>query len=59
MPNAFSASDRLLYRSAWLRGLLQRWGAVNAWWGDHVAKFDYASQLDAACPPGNPLPRRR
>jgi len=46
MPNAFSASDRLLYRSAWLRGLLQRWGAANAWWGDHVVKFDYASQLD-------------
>ncbi len=46
MPNAFSASDRLLYGSAWIRGLLQRWAAVNAWWGDHVVKFDYASQLD-------------
>lgn len=45
MPNAFSASDRLLYGSAWLRGLLQRWAAANAWWGDHVVKFDYASQL--------------
>jgi transglutaminase-like putative cysteine protease len=46
MPNAFSASDRLLYGSAWIRGLLQRWAAANAWWGDHVVKFDYASQLD-------------
>jgi transglutaminase-like putative cysteine protease len=46
MPNAFSASERLMYGSAWLRGLLQRWAAANAWWGDHVVKFDYASQLD-------------
>jgi transglutaminase-like putative cysteine protease len=46
MPNAFSAADRLLYGSAWFRGLLQRWAAANAWWGDHVVKFDYASQLD-------------
>jgi transglutaminase-like putative cysteine protease len=46
MPNAFSASDRLLYGSPWFRGVLQRWAAANAWWGDHVVKFDYASQLD-------------
>jgi hypothetical protein len=46
MPDAFSASERLLYRSAWLNGLLQRWEAANAWWGDHVVKFNYASQLD-------------
>ena len=45
MPGAFSASDRLLHGSAWLTGLLQRWEAANAWWSDHVVKFDYASQL--------------
>jgi transglutaminase-like putative cysteine protease len=45
-PGAFSASDRLLYGSTWLAGLLQRWDAANAWWGDHVVKFDYSRQLD-------------
>jgi protein-glutamine gamma-glutamyltransferase len=45
LPNAFSASERLLYRSAWLSGLLQRWEAANAWWSDHVVKFNYDSQL--------------
>lgn len=45
MPEAFSASDRLLHGSAWLTGLLQRWDATNAWWSDHVVKFDYTSQL--------------
>ena len=57
MPNAFSASDRLLYRSAWLRGLLQRWAAANAWWGDHVVKFDYASQLDVLAAPRESAPQ--
>jgi transglutaminase-like putative cysteine protease len=46
LPDAFSASERLLYRSAWLSGLLQRWEAANAWWGDHVVKFNYDSQLE-------------
>jgi transglutaminase-like putative cysteine protease len=45
MPGAFSASDRLLYHSAWLSGLLQRWDAANAWWSDHLVKFNYDSQL--------------
>jgi hypothetical protein len=46
MPGAFSASDRLLYHSAWLSGLLQRWDAANAWWSDHLVKFNYDSQLN-------------
>ena len=45
MPGAFSAADRLLYHSAWLAGLLQRWEAANAWWSDHLVKFNYDSQL--------------
>jgi len=46
LPNAFSASERLLYQSAWLSGLLQRWEAASAWWSDHVVKFNYDSQLE-------------
>jgi hypothetical protein len=46
MPEAFSASERLLYGPGWLGGLLQRWEAASAWWADHVVRFDYASQLD-------------
>ncbi|HUL18158.1 MAG TPA: DUF3488 and DUF4129 domain-containing transglutaminase family protein [Steroidobacteraceae bacterium] len=45
MPGAFSAADRLLYHSAWLAGLLQRWDAANAWWSDHLVKYSYDSQL--------------
>lgn len=45
MPGAYSAADRLLYHSAWLAGLLQRWDAANAWWSDHLLKFNYDSQL--------------
>ncbi len=45
MPGAYSATDRLLYHSAWLAGLLQRWEAANAWWSDHLVKFNYDSQL--------------
>jgi hypothetical protein len=46
MPDAFSASERLLYGPGWLGGVLQRWEAASAWWADHVVRFDYASQLD-------------
>jgi protein-glutamine gamma-glutamyltransferase len=46
MPEAFSASERLLYGPGWLGGVLQRWEAASAWWADHVVRFDYASQLD-------------
>jgi protein-glutamine gamma-glutamyltransferase len=46
MPEAFSASERLLYGPGWLGGMLQRWEAASAWWADHVVRFDYTSQLD-------------
>jgi protein-glutamine gamma-glutamyltransferase len=45
MPGALSARARLLHTSPWLAQLLQRWDAANAWWSDHVVKFDYAAQL--------------
>jgi hypothetical protein len=45
MPQELSAGARLLHASPWLNELLQRWDAVNAWWTDHVVKFDYQAQL--------------
>ena len=46
MPEALSARERLLRGSAWLTNLLQRWDATNAWWTDHVVKFDYSRQMN-------------
>ncbi len=46
LPDALSAPERLLRASAWLTRALQRWDAANAWWSDHVVKFDYSAQLD-------------
>src|SRR5439155_269207 len=46
LPDALATRVRLLRGSAWLTGLLQRWDAANAWWSDHVVKFDYSAQLD-------------
>jgi len=46
LPDALATRVRLLRSSAWLTGLLQRWDAANAWWSDHVVKFDYSAQLD-------------
>ena len=46
LPDAMSASTRLLRGAPWLVHLLQRWDAANAWWNDRVVKFDYATQLD-------------
>jgi len=46
LPDALATRARLLRSSAWLTGLLQRWDAANAWWSDHVVKFDYSAQLD-------------
>ena len=45
-PQALAASQRLLRASPWLRALLQRWDATNAWWGEHVLRFDVATQLN-------------
>jgi transglutaminase-like putative cysteine protease len=46
LPNAGSTESRLLRASPGIVGLLQRWDAMNAWWTDHVLKFDYRSQLN-------------
>jgi hypothetical protein len=46
LPDALATPERLLRGSAWLTRLLQRWDAANAWWSDHVVKFDYSAQLD-------------
>jgi transglutaminase-like putative cysteine protease len=46
LPEAMSASTRLLHGAPWLVDLLQRWDAANAWWNDRVVRFDYATQID-------------
>ncbi|HKB46651.1 MAG TPA: transglutaminase domain-containing protein, partial [Ktedonobacterales bacterium] len=46
LPDALPASERLLRSSAWLTRWLQDWDAANAWWGDHVVKFDFPAQLE-------------
>ncbi|HEX4647520.1 MAG TPA: DUF3488 and transglutaminase-like domain-containing protein, partial [Steroidobacteraceae bacterium] len=46
LPDALTTRERLLRSSAWLTQLLQQWDAANAWWSDHVVKFDYPAQLD-------------
>jgi protein-glutamine gamma-glutamyltransferase len=45
LPEAGSTEARLVRASPGLLHLMQRWDAVNAWWNDHVLKFDYRSQL--------------
>ncbi|MBV9695912.1 MAG: DUF3488 domain-containing protein [Gammaproteobacteria bacterium] len=45
LPEAFTARDRLLH-APWLRAVLAGWDAANSWWGVHVVKFSYESQLD-------------
>jgi transglutaminase-like putative cysteine protease len=45
MPQELSARARLLHASPWLNELLQRWDAANAWWTNHVVKFNYEAQL--------------
>jgi hypothetical protein len=45
-PGALSAPVRLLHRHPWLAHLMQRWDAMNDWWGSHVVKFNYDAQLD-------------
>jgi transglutaminase-like putative cysteine protease len=45
MPQELSARARLLHASPWLNELLQRWDAANAWWTNHVVRFDYDAQL--------------
>jgi hypothetical protein len=45
LPQELSVGGRLLHASPWLTGWLQRWDAANAWWTNHVVKFDYEAQL--------------
>jgi protein-glutamine gamma-glutamyltransferase len=46
LPEALTTRERLLRSAEWLTRLLQQWDAANAWWSDHVVKFDYPAQLD-------------
>jgi len=46
LPEAMSASTRLLRGSPWLVHMLQSWDAANAWWNERVVKFDAVSQID-------------
>jgi transglutaminase-like putative cysteine protease len=46
LPDAGSRQARLVHSSPTLLRLLARWDAVNAWWNDHVLKFDYRAQLN-------------
>jgi protein-glutamine gamma-glutamyltransferase len=45
MPQELPARARLLHASPWLNELLQRWDAANAWWTNHVVRFDFETQL--------------
>jgi transglutaminase-like putative cysteine protease len=45
IPQQLPMRERLLHASPWLTQLLQRWDAANAWWTNHVVKFDYDAQL--------------
>ncbi|HEY6824881.1 MAG TPA: DUF3488 and transglutaminase-like domain-containing protein, partial [Steroidobacteraceae bacterium] len=45
MPQELSVRGRLLHASPWLAQWLQRWDAANAWWTNHVVKFNYDTQL--------------
>jgi transglutaminase-like putative cysteine protease len=45
LPGSGSREARLLHASPTLSRLLARWDAANAWWNDHVVRFDYAAQL--------------
>src|SRR5207248_3161760 len=41
LPDALTTRERLLRSAEWLTRLLQQWDAANAWWSDHVVRFDY------------------
>jgi len=46
LPNAVSASARLVHAWPWLGSALERWEAVNGWWNERVVSFDDRSQLE-------------
>jgi transglutaminase-like putative cysteine protease len=45
LPEALATAERLLRGSVWLTRWLQGWDAANAWWSDHVVRFDFPAQL--------------
>jgi transglutaminase-like putative cysteine protease len=45
LPEAGSATDRLIRQVPWLEDLRQRWDALNDWWNERVVKFDLQTQL--------------
>lgn len=46
LPNAVSASARIVHAWPWLNATLQRWDALNGWWNERVVGFNYRAQLD-------------
>jgi len=45
LPNAVSASARLVHAWPWLGAALERWEALNGWWNERVVSFNDRSQL--------------
>jgi transglutaminase-like putative cysteine protease len=46
LPNAVSASERLVHAWPWLSTALERWAALNGWWNERVVGFDSRAQLN-------------
>jgi protein-glutamine gamma-glutamyltransferase len=46
LPNAVSASERLVHAWPWLSAALERWAAINGWWNERVVGFDSRAQLN-------------
>jgi transglutaminase-like putative cysteine protease len=45
IPQQLPVHERLLHAWPWLTQVLQRWDAANAWWTNHIVRFDYDAQL--------------
>ena len=45
LPNAGSASERLVHEFDWLNLLQQSWDAADAWWGTEFVGYNFHSQL--------------
>jgi protein-glutamine gamma-glutamyltransferase len=46
LPDAVSASARMVHAWPWLSATLQRWDALNGWWNERVVGFNYRAQLN-------------
>ncbi len=44
LPDAGSASERLMYEITWLNRLHQGWDAANAWWSTRLVGYDFHAQ---------------